>query len=76
MTPQEITDYKRGWRLSAYIVDLHTDLRRDGIEFCKQYVEDQRWSHKRFSDVYYDEFLFQYEEDAKRFADDFERFVK
>ena len=76
MSPQEITDYKRGWRLNAYLVELHTDLRRDGIDYCKQYIEAHRWNHKRWGDVYYDTFYFQHEEDAKRFADEFERFVK
>jgi len=76
MTPLEITDYKRGWALRAYIVDLHTDLRSDGIEHCKQYCEKHLWNHKRFGDVYYDTFMFEFEEDAIRFAGEFERFVK
>ena len=76
MTPLEIVEYKRQWRLNAYLVELNTDLRREAISYCKEYIERHRWSHTRFSDVYYDEFMFQYEEDAQRFAGEFERFVK
>jgi hypothetical protein len=67
MTPQEIDDYKRKWRMGSYFLHhTHTDVRNDCVEWCKENCETQEWDIKYFTDIYGDTIRF---ESESRFND-------
>tara|TARA_X000001316_G_C921635_1_gene36143 strand:- start:1559 stop:1789 length:231 start_codon:yes stop_codon:yes gene_type:complete len=74
MTPIEIFEYKLKWK-PGYTVRLHSDLRREGKEYCKVQMFKQQWDLKTFTDVYEDTFYFQYCQDAKAFKNKFKEYV-
>jgi hypothetical protein len=69
MTPQMIDDYKRTWLPHCiYRVELHIDLRRNGVQFCKDNFLNTAWHEVRWSQPYYHYYYFEYEEHAREFA--------
>lgn len=76
MTPIEIFEYKLKWqRAGGYSVRLHSDLRREGKEWCKIQCHQQQWDFQMWSDVYEDTFHFEYAQDAKLFKENFGKFA-
>ena len=62
MTPQEIDDYKRVWRMGSYFQHhTHSDLRYECIEWCKENCETHQWDMKIFTDIYGDTIRFELE---------------
>ena len=62
MTPQEIDDHKRRWRMGSYFqYNTHSDLRNDCIEWCKENCETHQWDMKIFTDIYGDTVRFELE---------------
>ena len=62
MTPQEIDDYKRVWRMGSYFErHTHSDLRNDCKEWCKENCETHQWDMKIFTDIYGDTVRFELE---------------
>jgi len=61
MTPQEVYDYKRRWQTSVqkYSFYIHSDRRREAIEWCKESLPKQCWHHTQFTDVYEDTMSFE-----------------
>lgn len=74
MTPQQIVDYKHTW-MPGFRVKLHTDLRREGVNWCKDNLIPAVWSDKRWIEPYYDEFRFENKVDANKFAVIFYKYV-
>ena len=70
MTPLEIFDHKRKWMMkSHYEHETHTDLRSEGLDWCKKNCEKHQWSMKSFTDIYGDTFNFEREEDYNNFME-------
>lgn len=70
MTPLEIFDHKRKWMMkSHYEYETHTDLRSEGLDWCKKNCEKHQWSMKSFTDIYGDTFNFEREEDYNNFME-------
>ncbi|HAW05962.1 MAG TPA: hypothetical protein DCW83_14850, partial [Saprospirales bacterium] len=62
MTPQEIDEHKRVWRMGTpFVSSTHSDLRNDCIEWCKENCEQQQWDMKIFTDIYGDTVRFELE---------------
>jgi hypothetical protein len=62
MTPQEIDEHKRVWRMGTpFVSSTHSDLRNDCIEWCKENCEQQQWDMKTFTDIYGDTVRFELE---------------
>jgi len=60
MTPQEIADYKRRWVVgSKYSLRIHSDRRREALDWCKINLSKQQWQHSKFTDVYEDTVSFE-----------------
>lgn len=74
MTPIEIFEYKQKWR-PGYRVRLHSDLRRQGKDFCKVMMLKQEWDMNEYTNVYEDTFMFQYLLDAKLFKEKFKKYA-
>jgi len=71
-TPQEISDYKRGWMSNIpYSLSVHTDLRSRAIEWCKAQLMKHEWHHVKHTEVYHDTFYFQSNKAANAFAYNF-----
>jgi hypothetical protein len=78
MTPIEIFEYKKRWQRNGnyYSVRLHSDLRNDGVEWCKTQLFKQQWDLSIYSNVYEDTYLFEYKQDYVSFIEQFdERFI-
>lgn len=76
MTPIEIFEYKKRWqRGDCYKVRLHSDLRRQGKDYCKTQMMPQQWDVSEFTDVYEDTFYFEYKQDAQCFASKWPEYV-
>lgn len=77
MTPVEIHEYKMRWmREGAYAVTLHSDLRSQGIDWCKQWLNPIHWKHVKYTDVYQDTFYFEKERFAKGMLEKFPQYAK
>ena len=74
MTPQEIFEYKLKWK-PGYEVKLHSDLRRQAIDYCKIQMFKQQWDIVKFTNVYEDTFVFEYRQDAQSFANHFKEYT-
>lgn len=69
MQPIEIFEYKKRWqRNGAHSVRLHSDLRRQGKEYCKVQMMPQQWDISEYTNVYEDTFHFEYKQDADAFS--------
>ena len=74
MTPIEIFEYKLKWK-PGYTVRLHSDLRRQGKDFCKVMMSKQQWDMNEYTNVYEDTFMFECKQDAKLFKEKFKKYV-
>jgi len=72
MTPQEIFGYKQKWLPGVEVV-IHSDRRQEAKSWCKQNLEQQRWSFHYFTNVYEDSFYFELEAEADRFRVEFSK---
>jgi len=67
MLPYDIFAYKMKWKPKAIIVDLHSDLKNDAVEWCKKRLKQWEWDMKEYTYVYSHTFYFKKEEDAESF---------
>lgn len=74
MKPVEIFEYKQSWK-PGYTVRLHSDLRRNGKDYCKTQMMQQQWDITTYTNVYEDTFHFEYLQDAKMFKAQWPQFV-
>lgn len=77
MTPQEIHDYKLGWKIAQnfYRVRIHSDLHRTATEWCKENLSKERWDINVWTDVYEHTFLFEYKHNADEFKQQWPEFT-
>ena len=74
-TPQQISDYKRGWMMNSSAVRLHSDKDVEGKDWCRRNLERWQWSFTRWTDVYEHTFYFEFKKDAEEFEQEFGRFA-
>ena len=70
MTPQEIFEYKQGWK-PGYTVRLHSDVVDAGKTWCRRALERQAWSMTEWTAVYEHTFHFEDLAAAQNFAMEF-----
>lgn len=75
MTPQEQFEYKQKW-MPGHMVRLHSDLRSQGIDWCKQWMNPIHWKHTKWTGVYEDTFHFEKLAQAKGLAEKFPQYAK
>lgn len=75
LTPLQIVDHKQKWKSRGYEARIHTDKRRDAIEYCKERMMQHQWDVTKFTGVYEDTFHFEWKPDMKAFVDYFEKNV-
>ena len=77
MTPTEIVEYKQKWMSSGVNnpVSIHSDLRSQAKDYCKDQLMKQQWVHKQFTNVYEDTFYFEYKQDADSFCNHFKKWL-
>lgn len=76
MTPQQITDYKRQWKMGDhYVVRIHSDLRSVAKEWCKQ-LDKHQWDFKSFTNVYEDTFFFEDQNVSQQFEEEFIEWIQ
>jgi len=69
MTPIEIAEYKQKWmRSKFYPVTLHSDLRTEAKEWCKNQLHKCQWNYTQFTDVYEDTVYFEHKQDQENFS--------
>ena len=69
MTPQEIAEYKSKWKMDTNnAVRLHSDLDWKGKDWCRRNLERHQWSMTTYTDFYEHTFLFEHEDNAIEFA--------
>ena len=69
MTPIEIFEYKKKWqRNHHYSVRLHSDLQRQGKDWCKVQLMKHQWDIVEYTDVYEHTFVFEHRIDQNCFA--------
>ena len=70
MSPQEISDHKRGWMMANYFeCHTHSDVRRDVTAWCKENIFKWRYDIKRFTDIYEDSVRFESDDDLRAFSE-------
>jgi len=74
MTPQQIFDYKNRW-MPGFEVTLHSDLEREGKDWCKRLMGKESWHFKSFTNIYQHSFYFEKEIMAQNFIMEFGRFT-
>lgn len=57
------------------MIGLHSDKRREGVEWCKKNFSTQRWHTQKFTDVYQDTFYFETEVQRNLFVNAFMEWV-
>jgi len=63
MTPIEIFEYKQKW-LPGHVVEVHSDLLEDCVQWCKSYCKKWEWSVVKYSGVYQHQFRFEHKNDS------------
>ena len=77
MTPIEIAEYKQKWMSEGgFAVTLHSDLRSEGIAWCKNWLNVIHRKHVQYTDVYEDTFFFEKERFAKGMLEKFPQYAK
>jgi hypothetical protein len=74
MTPQEIFEYKQGWK-PGHTVRLHSDLADTGKTWCRRGLERQTWSMTEWTGAYEHTFHFEDPVAAQNFAMEFSNWV-
>lgn len=75
MTPIQLFEYKQRWKHRAYSVRLHSDLEREGIEYCSVQMYKQQWGLIKHTNVYEHTFIFEHRQDALAFEKHFGYFA-
>jgi hypothetical protein len=76
MTPQEISDYKRKWKMSGpYVVKVHSDLYIAHKDWCRRNADRHQWSMDTFTASYENTFFFEFNAHAIAFAYAFKKNV-
>jgi len=70
LTPQQIFEHKQRWKPYAHKVEVHSDLDWKCKDWCRKNLERWQWGMDAFTDVYEHTFLFEREEHAKRFKEE------
>jgi hypothetical protein len=76
MTPQEITDHKRKWKIdNPHVVKVHSDLCIAHKDWCRRNADRHQWSMDSFTAPYENTFFFEFNAHAIAFAYAFKRNV-
>jgi hypothetical protein len=77
MTPQEISDYKRGWISTGNTnpVRIHSDLSDQAKTWCRRQLERQHWSMTPWTDVYEHTFFFEDVRAVQNFEMEFKSWI-
>lgn len=75
-TPQQIADYKQQWMSKQpFAVELHSDYRSAGKDWCKTFLMKHQYVLKQYTDVYQDTWFFENQADADDFAKSFKKLL-
>jgi len=69
MTPQEIFDYKLGWKSYSFAVPFHSDWEMEYSDFCKDNYNKWQWDVLKWTSVYQHTMLFEKIKDADKFKE-------
>ena len=76
MTPQQIVDHKQKWMSKQpHAVELHSDYRSIGKDWCKGFLMQHQYVLKQYTDVYEDTWFFENQTDADDFTSCIKRFT-
>jgi len=76
MSPQEISDHKRRWKMSSpCVVKVHSDLYIAHKDWCRRNTDRHQWSMDAFTAPYENTFFFEFNAHAIAFAYAFSRNV-
>lgn len=68
-TPQQISDYKQQWMSQhPFAVELHSDYRSAGKDWCKTFLMRHQYVFKQYTNVYEDTWFFENQIDAGHFT--------
>ncbi len=67
-TPQEISDYKRKWKLNnPFVIKVHSDLHIETKEWCRRNASRHQWSMDTYTAPYENTFYFELNAHAEGF---------
>lgn len=69
MTPQEIFDYKFGWKSNAFLVSFHSDHHLKYVDWCNKNFNKWEWDIIKWTDVYEHTMMFEKQMHAKQFEE-------
>ena len=69
MTPQEIFDYKLGWKSYSFSVPFHSDWKMEYSDYCKENFNKWQWDIITWTNVYEHTMLFEKIKDADKFKE-------
>ena len=72
MTPQEIFDYKLGWKSNSFSVPFHSDRYMEYYDWCKEKFNKWEFDVIKWSNVYEHTMVFEKKDHAKIF----EKYIK
>lgn len=76
LTPIEQFEYKIKWmKQNSRPVRIHSDLRRQGKEWCGVQLMPHQWKIETFTDVYEDTYYFEHHQDQNQFAFYFKKWL-
>jgi len=67
MTPQEIFERKLKWKPNSHKVNLHSDYKDKGMEWCKVQLFKSQWEFEEYTAPYQHTFHFEHHQDARAF---------
>ena len=67
MTPQEIFDYKLGWKSYGFSVPFHSDWEMEYSDFCKENFNKWQFDIITWTNVYEHSMIFEKVKDAEKF---------
>ena len=67
MTPQEIFERKLNWKPNSHKVNLHSDYKDKGMEWCKVQLYKCQWEFEEYTAPYQHTFHFEHHQDARAF---------
>lgn len=74
-TPDTIKQYKNDWIPTGYVVKIKSDLDVQGKDWCRHNLDRWMWSMESFTDSTHHTFIFEHEDDADDFAENFDVIV-
>ena len=76
MTPQEISDYKRKWKMDTpFTVIVHSDLYIAHKDWCRRNASRHQWSMDTWTASYEHTFFFEHRAHAIAFEYEFKRSI-